>query len=100
VAIKAHIHAPTFFLLSLLFLPFLLNLPDQYFHTRASIPRILPATLVFSKTFALGALLTTASTPATSLKMDAPTIQPKFLKNGSDLGIVAVGFSGGQVNIS
>ncbi|KAM0699964.1 hypothetical protein Q7P36_000175 [Cladosporium allicinum] len=28
--------------------------------------------------------------------MDAPTIQPKFLKNGSDLGIVAVGFSGGQ----
>ena len=31
--------------------------------------------------------------------MDAPTIQPKFLKNGSDLGIVAVGFSGGQVNI-
>jgi arginase len=32
--------------------------------------------------------------------MDAPTIQPKFLKNGSDLGIVAVGFSGGQVNMS
>lgn len=29
--------------------------------------------------------------------MDAPTIQPKFLKNGTDLGIVAVGFSGGQV---
>jgi hypothetical protein len=29
--------------------------------------------------------------------MDAPTLQPKFLKNGSDLGIVAVGFSGGQV---
>lgn len=28
--------------------------------------------------------------------MDAPTLQPKFLKNGSDLGIVAVGFSGGQ----
>lgn len=28
--------------------------------------------------------------------MDAPTIQPKFLKNGTDLGIVAVGFSGGQ----
>lgn len=30
-------------------------------------------------------------------KMDAPTIQPKFLKNASDLGLVAVGFSGGQV---
>ena len=30
--------------------------------------------------------------------MDAPTIQPKFLKNVTDLGIVAVGFSGGQVN--
>jgi hypothetical protein len=30
--------------------------------------------------------------------MDAPTLQPKFLKNGSDLGIVAVGFSGGQVS--
>lgn len=29
--------------------------------------------------------------------MDAPTLQPKFLKNGTDLGIVAVGFSGGQV---
>lgn len=32
--------------------------------------------------------------------MDAPTLQPKFLKNGSDLGIVAVGFSGGQVRNS
>lgn len=30
--------------------------------------------------------------------MDAPTIQPKFLKNGTDLGIVAVGFSGGQAS--
>ena len=30
--------------------------------------------------------------------MDAPTLQPKFLKNGTDLGIVAVGFSGGQVS--
>lgn len=30
-------------------------------------------------------------------KMDAPTIQPKFLANASDLGLVAVGFSGGQV---
>jgi len=29
--------------------------------------------------------------------MDAPTIQPKFLANASDLGLVAVGFSGGQV---
>lgn len=29
--------------------------------------------------------------------MLTPTIQPKFLKNGTDLGIVAVGFSGGQV---
>lgn len=29
--------------------------------------------------------------------MDAPTIRPKFLKNGNDLGLVAVGFSGGQV---
>ncbi|TKA73917.1 hypothetical protein B0A55_05049 [Friedmanniomyces simplex] len=29
-------------------------------------------------------------------KMDAPTIQPKFLKNRNDLGLVAVGFSGGQ----
>lgn len=26
-----------------------------------------------------------------------PTIQPKFLYNGNDLGVVAVGFSGGQV---
>jgi hypothetical protein len=31
-------------------------------------------------------------------KMDAPTIQPKFLKNRNDLGLVAVGFSGGQVS--
>jgi hypothetical protein len=30
--------------------------------------------------------------------MDAPTIQPKFLKKGNELGIVAVGFSGGQVS--
>lgn len=29
--------------------------------------------------------------------MDAPTIQPKFLANGTDIGLVAVGFSGGQV---
>ncbi|KAK4556196.1 Arginase, catabolizes arginine to ornithine and urea [Recurvomyces mirabilis] len=28
--------------------------------------------------------------------MDAPTIQPKFLKAGNELGLVAVGFSGGQ----
>ncbi|KAK4545059.1 hypothetical protein LTR36_003610 [Oleoguttula mirabilis] len=28
--------------------------------------------------------------------MDAPTIQPKFLSNGNELGLVAVGFSGGQ----
>ncbi|KAF2487068.1 arginase [Neohortaea acidophila] len=28
--------------------------------------------------------------------MDAPTIRPKFLKNGHELGLVAVGFSGGQ----
>jgi len=28
--------------------------------------------------------------------MDASTIQPKFLKNADDLGLVAVGFSGGQ----
>ena len=26
-----------------------------------------------------------------------PTISPKFLANGDDLGVVAVGFSGGQV---
>ena len=30
--------------------------------------------------------------------MDAPTIQSKFLKKGNELGIVAVGFSGGQVS--
>ncbi|RMX77605.1 hypothetical protein D0869_09753 [Hortaea werneckii] len=28
--------------------------------------------------------------------MDAPTLQPKFLANGNDIGMVAVGFSGGQ----
>lgn len=32
-----------------------------------------------------------------STTMDAPTIRPKFLKNGHELGLVAVGFSGGQV---
>lgn len=31
-------------------------------------------------------------------KMDAPTIQPKFLSRGNELGLVAVGFSGGQVS--
>ena len=30
--------------------------------------------------------------------MDAPTIQPKFLAKKNELGIVAVGFSGGQVS--
>lgn len=30
--------------------------------------------------------------------MDAPTLQPKFLANGTDMGLVAVGFSGGQVS--
>ena len=29
--------------------------------------------------------------------MDAPTIQPKFLSKHDELGLVAVGFSGGQV---
>ena len=31
--------------------------------------------------------------------MDAPTLQPKFLANGNDIGMVAVGFSGGQVSL-
>ena len=31
-------------------------------------------------------------------KMDAPTIQPKFLSKPNELGLVAVGFSGGQVS--
>ena len=30
--------------------------------------------------------------------MDAPTIQPKFLEKRNELGLVAVGFSGGQVS--
>lgn len=29
--------------------------------------------------------------------MDPPTIKPKFLPKGNALGLVAVGFSGGQV---
>lgn len=29
--------------------------------------------------------------------MDSPTIQPKFLPKPDELGLVAVGFSGGQV---
>jgi len=33
----------------------------------------------------------------TATLMDAPTIKPKFLPNAHDLGLVAVGFSGGQV---
>jgi hypothetical protein len=28
----------------------------------------------------------------------APTLKPKFLPNVTDLGVVAVGFSGGQVS--
>ena len=32
--------------------------------------------------------------------MDAPTLQPKFLAKGNGIGIVAVGFSGGQVSTS
>jgi hypothetical protein len=31
------------------------------------------------------------------IKMDAPTFQPKFLPKQNELGLVAVGFSGGQV---
>lgn len=27
----------------------------------------------------------------------APTLRPKFLPNNNELGVVAVGFSGGQV---
>jgi len=47
---------------------------------------------------------TSISTPATSdttcdivTEMDAPTIQPKFLPKLNQLGLIAVGFSGGQV---
>lgn len=32
------------------------------------------------------------------INMDAPTIQPKFLPKHNELGLVAVGFSGGQVS--
>ena len=38
------------------------------------------------------------SSSSSEIIMDAPTIQPKFLKKGNELGIVAVGFSGGQVS--
>ena len=34
---------------------------------------------------------------SSSENMDAPTIQPKFLPGRNELGLVAVGFSGGQV---
>jgi len=97
VAIKAHIHAPTFFLPSLLFLPFLLNKQDHYIHTRAFTAGLFACSIILQDS-CFGVLLTTTANPSTSFTMDAPTIQPKFLKNGSDLGIVAVGFSGGQVN--
>lgn len=30
--------------------------------------------------------------------MDAPTIKPKFISSATELGLVAVGFSGGQVS--
>jgi hypothetical protein len=30
--------------------------------------------------------------------MDAPTLQPKFLPSRNELGLVAVGFCGGQVS--
>ncbi len=32
--------------------------------------------------------------------MDRPTLRPKFLKNNNELGLIAVGFSGGQVGRS
>lgn len=32
--------------------------------------------------------------------MDAPTLQPKFLPSRNELGLVAVGFCGGQVSES
>jgi hypothetical protein len=97
VAIKAHIYAPAF-LSSLFVVPTVsAQHSRQYVYIRAAIPRFLPV-ILFCKTLTLDALLTAVASSSTSLKMDAPTIQPKFLKNGSDLGIVAVGFSGGQVN--
>lgn len=34
------------------------------------------------------------------INMDAPTIRPKFLPKPDELGLVAVGFSGGQVCVS
>lgn len=33
------------------------------------------------------------------INMDAPTLRPKFLPKPDELGLVAVGFSGGQVCI-
>ncbi len=41
-------------------------------------------------------IVSDASRSATA-SMDAPTIQPKFLPKRDELGLVAVGFSGGQV---
>ena len=40
----------------------------------------------------------TFDSSSSSELMDAPTIQPKFLAKKNELGIVAVGFSGGQVS--
>jgi len=40
---------------------------------------------------------TPSKTPSIAADMDAPTIQPKFLPKRNELGLVAVGFSGGQV---
>jgi hypothetical protein len=60
VAIKAHIHALTFFLPSLLFLPFLLNKQDRYIHIlHVPLSRLLPTTS-FCSILAFEALLTTA----------------------------------------
>jgi hypothetical protein len=42
--------------------------------------------------------LTFDSSSSSSEIMDAPTIQPKFLAKGNELGLVAVGFSGGQAS--
>lgn len=41
----------------------------------------------------------TKTTTTNTDDMDHPTIQPKFLSKAEELGLVAVGFSGGQVRI-
>jgi hypothetical protein len=71
----------------------------QFRPSPSRIPLLAPLRPAFINTARTGITIYTSHTPSDSFfKMTTTSmVQPKFLRTGDELGVVAVGFSGGQV---